>query len=142
VLAKEKSPPVLIALTAAWGAIGPAPQKQLTALAGHPDPAVRAAAVAALAARSDDTSRAAAAARAVDPDPRVRVAAVPAVRDPAQLVTLAEDSAPEVRSAAVVALAKLRGRRAILVEQTQAVAAAPPASPERVSLALGWFLAR
>jgi TonB family protein len=142
VLAREKSPPVLIALTAAWGAIGPAPQKQLTTLAGHPDPAVRAAAVAALAARSDDTSRAAAAARAVDPDPRVRVAAVPAVRDPAQLVTLAEDSAPEVRSAAVVALAKLRGRRAILVEQTQAVAAAPPASPERVSLALGWFLAR
>jgi TonB family protein len=142
VLAKERSLPVLVALTAAWGPIGPTPHRQLLTLAGHPDPGVRAAAVEALAARSDDTSRAAAAARAVDPDPRVRVVAVAAVRDPAQLATLAEDSAPEVRSAAVVALAKLRGRRTILVEQTQAVAAAPAASPERVSLALGWFLAR
>jgi TonB family protein len=142
VLAREKSPPVLIALTVAWGGIGPAPHKQLLTLAGHPEPAVRAAAVAALAARSDDASRAAAAARAVDPEARVRVAAVPAVRDAAQLATLAEDGTPEVRAAAVVAAAKLRGRRAILVEQAQAVAAAPPASPERVALALGWFLAR
>ena len=142
VLTREQSPPVLIALAEAWGGMPGPPSKQLLTLAGHAEPSVRAAAVAALAARKDDASRAAAAARAVDPEPRVRVAAVPAVRNEAQLETLVADDNPVVRAAAQVALAQQRGRKAILVEQSKALAAAPPASPERVSLALGWILAR
>jgi hypothetical protein len=67
---------------------------------------------------------------------------VAAVRDPAQLQALIADETPVVRAAAQVALARQRGRRAIVVEHSRALAAAPAASPERVSLALGWLQAR
>jgi len=142
VLGREKSPPVLAALAEAWQVMTGPPSKQLFELAGHPDPAVRAAAIASLARRTDAPSRTAAVAGAVDPEPRVRLAAIPAIRDAGQLATLAGDDVPEVRAAAQIAIARQKGRKAIRVEQLQALAAAPPASAERIVLARAWFAAK
>jgi hypothetical protein len=53
----------------------------------------------------------------------------------------ASDDSPVVRSEALVALAGRRGRAAAEAELLERLAAAPPASEERVRAALAWLLA-
>jgi hypothetical protein len=109
------------------------------------DADVRAAAwtsLVALAAAPPD--RADLAAHAVrDAAPSVRLAALPALDDDAALVRLATtDDASEVRTAATIQLAGRRGRAASESILLDRLAVAPPASAERVRVALAWLLAR
>jgi len=109
------------------------------------DADVRAAAwgaLVALAAAPPD--RAQLAARAVrDAAPSVRLAALPAVDDDAALARLAtSDDSPDVRTAATVQLAGRRGRAASEQALLERLAGAPPASADRVRVALAWLLAR
>jgi hypothetical protein len=116
----------------------------LRVLVDDRNPDVRAAAwgaLVALAAAPPD--RAELALRAVhDAAPQVRLAAIPALDDDAALARLAtSDDAPDVRTAATVDLAGRRGRAASEPALLDRLAAAPPASAERVRVALAWLLA-
>lgn len=110
----------------------------------HPD--VRAAAwrsLAVIAPKAKVGSLDELAARALaDPAALVREAAIALVADEDRLVRATTDANADVRTAAFVRLAMLRGRagsEALLVER---FAAAPPGSAERVRTALAWLLAR
>lgn len=142
---KEKNPRVLAAyaegLAVAPASAGKAPKK-LVALAGSTDVTVRAAAVRALAARSEAASKKLAAEMVVDPELEVRLAAIAAVDDAATLESLAEDSTPEVAAAAQVRRLAVLGRSASLREVVAAIAAAPAESPTRVRVAGAWLRAR
>ena len=78
-----------------------------------------------------------------DAAPQVRLAAVAALDDDEVLARLAaSDDSPEVRTAATIQVAGRRGRAAIQSEFLGRLAAAPPASGDRVRIALAWLLAR
>jgi HEAT repeat protein/TonB-like protein len=116
----------------------------LRALLDDRDPDVRAAAWSSLAALPADAvaDRDRLAQRAAeDSAPQVRVAALPALADDDSLARLAGDDAPEVRTAALVRIATRRGRAAMESQLLDRLAAAPPASAERVRIALAWLLA-
>ncbi len=129
------------------GATVPQAEADLRALVDDRDPDVRAAAWGVLA--SDTPARAPAdraklAAHAVtDPAAQVRRAALAAVDDDDVLAHLAaSDDAPDVRTEAIVLLAGRRGRTAIGPVLLDRLAAAPPASSDRVRIAVAWLLAR
>ena len=78
-----------------------------------------------------------------DAAPQVRLAALGALDNDDALARLATtDDSPDVRTAATVQLAGRRGRAASEQRLLQRLAAAPPASAERVRVALAWLLAR
>jgi TonB family protein len=112
---------------------------ELRTLADDRDADVRAAAWHSLAALHAPPD---AAAGLADPAPQVRLAAVGASHDDVTLRRLAaSDDAPEVRTAALVRLTQQLGRTGmadILLEQ---LAAAQPASADRVRIAHAWLLA-
>ncbi len=115
-----------------------ASESELRTLAADRDADVRAAAIAALGDRARDL-----AARAMDDDaPQVRMAALDALADPDVLATLVTDASPEVATAALVKLAAQRGREAVTPRFLATLAAAPASSLERVRYALAWLLAR
>ena len=142
---KDKSPLVQAAyaegLAVMPGNAGKPPRK-LTELAGSSDVAVRAAAVRALAARSEPGARQLAAEMVVDPELEVRLAALAAVDDAAALEALAEDATPEVAATAEVRRLIVLGRAATLREVAAGIAAAPAESAPRVRLAGAWLRAR
>jgi TonB family protein len=77
-----------------------------------------------------------------DVAPEVRLAAVGLASDDAMLRRLADaDDAPEVRTAALVELARRAGRGAMSGSLLDAFAAARPASADRVRIARAWLLA-
>jgi TonB family protein len=108
------------------------------------DPDVRAAAWSAFAPHAKSARKHQLAAHAAaDSAPQVRRAALPAIDDDTVLMQLAtRDESPEVRTAALVELADRRGRAAIADTLLDRLAAATPASGERVRTALAWLLAR
>jgi hypothetical protein len=57
------------------------------------------------------------------------------------LARLAGDDSPEVATAALVRLTALRGRTVATPDLLARLAEAPPASLERVRIALAWLLA-
>lgn len=117
----------------------------LAALADDRDAEVRAAAWLAIArAAQPPFDRAALAARAIaDPAAAVRLAAAGVLADGEPLVRLAAaDDSPDVRTAALVRIAALRGRAVVTDDLLDRVARAMPASGERVRAALAWLLAR
>lgn len=112
----------------------------LRTLAADRDADVRAAAWHALAALHDPPD---AAAGLADPAPQVRLAAVAASHDEVALRRLAaSDEAPGVRTAALGRLAQQVGRAAIAEALLEQLAAARPASADRVGIARAWLLAR
>ncbi len=120
-------------------------EADLRVLIDDRDPDVRAAAWSSLthlaAAPAD---RPALALHAVhDAAPQVRLAALAALDDDEVLARLAaSDDSPDVRTAAMVQLAGRRGRAAVQRDFLGRLAAAPPASGDRVRIALAWLLAR
>jgi hypothetical protein len=115
----------------------PARALALRALAADRDADVRAAAWRSLAEVGATDADAAAG----DVSAQVRAAVVAALGDGAALAKLADDDAPEVRTAALIRIAQLRGRAASEPELLARLAVAPPASAERVRIALAWLLA-
>ncbi len=137
-LLRDRSPLVRAAAARAWAPLDGAAAALAPAIADD-DPAVRAAAIATLAARPDG---AAAVLIAVgDRDPRVRAAAAAGLVDDAALARLAGDDDPAVRSVAVGRAAARVGRERAQAGLAAALAAAPPASLERVRLARAWLMA-
>jgi hypothetical protein len=67
---------------------------------------------------------------------------VPAIATPDGLAGLITDDDPSVRTAALDRDARLRGRAGALAARATALAAAPPASLDRVRIARSWLLAR
>lgn len=136
---------VRVACAQAIGVAGPAAhESELRALVADRDPDVRAAAWTVLAAMSSPPSERAklAAAAAGDPAPQVRLAAIAAIEDDTLLDHLATvDDARDVRTEALVELARRRGRAAIADVLLERFAAAAPGSGERVRTALAWLLA-
>jgi hypothetical protein len=119
-------------------------EAELRTLIADRDPDVRAAAWAVLATTpSPPSDRAKLAARAAaDPAPQVRLAAIAAIEDDTVLGRLAKaDDARDVRTAALVQLARKQGRVAIGDLLLERLAAAAPGSGERVRTALAWLLA-
>jgi TonB-like protein len=115
-----------------------APESELRTLAADKDADVRAAAIAELGDRAPDvTTRAAA-----DPAPQVRRAAATVVADTDALAQLATDDSPDVAAAALVRIAAHRGRAALVTPLLNRLVQTPPASHERVRIALAWLLAR
>jgi TonB family protein len=137
----DDAPIVRAAYASALAAI-PARAAALHALAGDRDADVRAAAWRALVAQpagavaESDAEKAAS-----DASSQVRLAIVPALADDATLQRLAGDDSPELRSAALVRLVQHRGRATSEPELLARLAAAPPASADRVRIALAWLLA-
>ncbi|HEY0479737.1 MAG TPA: HEAT repeat domain-containing protein [Kofleriaceae bacterium] len=129
--ADDPAPEVRAAFAAA------ASEPDLVALLADRTPEVRAAALTALG----DRAGAAALRAAVDPSAQVRGAAVALIADPDALARLAGDDSPEVAIAALVRLTALRGRSAQTAPLLDRLAEAPPASAERVRIALAWLLA-
>ncbi len=119
-------------------AIASAGESDLRALAGDPDPDVRAAAIAALADKAPELLERA----ATDVAPQVRRAAVPAIAEDELLARLAQDVAPDVATEAQVRRVQRQGRAAMTTTLLAQLAAAPPAGAERVRIALSWLLAR
>ena len=120
-------------------------EADLRVLIDDRDADVRAAAWASLAAlAAAPADRADLATHAVhDTAPQVRLAALPALDDDDALVRLAtSDDSTDVRTAATIQLAGRRGRAASEPQLLERLAAAPPASAERVRVALAWLLAR
>lgn len=120
-------------------------ETDLRTLIDDRDADVRAAAWASLvalaAAPPDRTDLAAHAVH--DTAPQVRLAALPALDVDDELVHLAtSDDSPDVRTAATIQLAGRRGRAASEPVLLERLAVAPPASAERVRVALAWLLAR
>ncbi|HEY5926343.1 MAG TPA: HEAT repeat domain-containing protein [Kofleriaceae bacterium] len=119
--------------------------RELRALIEDRDPDVRAAAWTGFAAlaqgrpgRGDAATRAAA-----DPAPQVRLAALPAIENDEILERLARlDDTRDVRTAALVELARRRGRAAAADGLLERLADATPGSAERVRTALAWLVAR
>jgi len=112
------------------------------ALASDSDPAVRAAAWHALAVAPLATVDPAAIARAVvDPSADVRKAAIALATEPQLDKLVASDESPDVRTEALIQLVHVRGRVAMEKDLLERIAAAPPASVERVRAALAWLLA-
>lgn len=142
---KDKNPAVLAAyaegLAVMPGNAGKPPRK-LVDLAGHTDVAVRAAAVRALAARSEAEAKKLAAGMVVDPELPVRLAAIPAIDDVATLESLSTDPTAEVAAAAQVRRVVVLGRASSLREVVAAIAAAPAESADRVRVAGAWLRAR
>ncbi len=119
-------------------AIASASEAELRTLAGDPDPDVRAAAITALSDKAPELIQRAAA----DVAPQVRRAAIASLTDDELLGRLAADVAPDVATAALVQRAQRQGRAATIQPLLTQLAAAPPASAERVRIALSWLLAR
>ncbi|HEX4450788.1 MAG TPA: hypothetical protein VH143_07970 [Kofleriaceae bacterium] len=117
----------------------PARATALHALAADRDADVRAAAWRALAESHAGATDAEVA--AADTSAQVRAAVVASLGDGAALANLADDDAPEVRTAALIRIAQLRGRAASEPDLLMRLAVAPPASAERVRIALAWLLA-
>jgi hypothetical protein len=118
-------------------AIASATEAELRTMTNDPDPDVRAAAVAMLADRSPELLARA----ATDVAPQVRLAAIGALADDDILARLATDGSPEVATEALVALTRLRGRAAMTAPLLTQLAAGPAGSAERVRIALAWLLA-
>ncbi|NVB80046.1 MAG: hypothetical protein HOV81_16755, partial [Kofleriaceae bacterium] len=122
-----------------------AARTDLTELVDDRDPDVRAAAWRALAGNPEAGKGVAELAmRALsDPAASVRTAALATATDDAAILRAAtSDDDADVRTAAVVRLAALRGREASEELLVQRFAAATPGSAERVRTALAWLLAR
>jgi TonB family protein len=114
---------------------------KLRALADDRDVDVRATAWGALAAVAPP-DRAMVARGAADPASQVRAAAVAILDDETTLDHLAaSDDAPEVRTAALVRLAHLRGRDRSTPQLLERLASAAPHSADRARVALAWLLA-
>jgi TonB family protein len=142
---KDKNPQVQAAYAeglAVMPGTGGKPPKKLTELAGSTDIGVRAAAVRALAARSEAESKKLAAAMVVDPELEVRLAAIAAIDDVATLEALRGDATPEVAAAAEVRRLVVLGRGASLREVVAAIAEAPAEGATRVRVAGAWLRAR
>ncbi len=135
---RDKSPAVLASLAEAWVVIG-LPDKTV-ALLGHEAPAVRLAAATALAA-GDAAAQQKLATRA-NLDPVLRVRAISVTTDRGALEAGSTDPDADVRAAAATRLIVVRGRSETLGAVMTAIAAAPPASAERVRLAGAWLAAR
>ncbi|HEY5952161.1 MAG TPA: hypothetical protein VIV40_41975, partial [Kofleriaceae bacterium] len=74
---------------------------------------------------------------------QVRLAALPAIADEQRLLELSNrDESPDVRTRALVQLARIRTRHAIADSLLERLAAGAPGSGERVRTALAWLLAR
>ncbi|HEY4058561.1 MAG TPA: hypothetical protein VGM39_18235, partial [Kofleriaceae bacterium] len=123
------------------------PGNTLRTLIDDPDPVVRAAAFTAWAQYTlfdpdDQSARTELAARlADDTAANVRLAAIPEITDDAILIKLAAGDTNDAASAALIRLAQLRGRAASTRDLMTALAKAPPASADRVRIALAWLLA-
>jgi TonB family protein len=141
ILAREDSAPVLAALAEGLAAVpGAQASGRLVALLDHDEVGVRRAAARALSGRGGDDA-AAVAARVGDADPGVRRVAITALRDPEALGRLLDAGSPGEAGAALEALARLRGRPAVLAEVMRRLASAPEASARRAWLAAGWLAA-
>lgn len=140
----ETSLPVLTALAAGLGRVpGADALARAKTLAAHENAGVRAAAIGALATRSEAEAKALAADAAGDPEARVRLAAVAALnKDDARLASLMGDDSPEVRAAAVARAVAHSGRAPALVDSAESVAKAPARSAERALLAAAWLAAK
>ncbi|HEX5061700.1 MAG TPA: HEAT repeat domain-containing protein [Kofleriaceae bacterium] len=115
----------------------------LVTLADDRDPDVRAAAWTVLAAGSSAQTANLAKHAAKDSAAQVRLAALPAARDEDLLLELANrDDSTDVRTAALVQLARIRTRHAIADLLLARLADAAPGSAERVRTALAWLQAR
>lgn len=138
VVSRDRSPVVLASLAEAWVRTGGA--ARAVALLDHEDAAVRLAAAGALAT-ADDAARAALAARP-ELAPPLRVLALGVTTDRAAVEAASTDPDPAVRAAATHRMVALRGRAETLADVATQLAAAPPASAERVRLAAAWLAAR
>lgn len=122
-------------------AVALADPAHLAAAAEDPRAEVRAAYWHALALRGGDPGDVHAGLR--DAASEVRLAAIALATDDALLGQLAAaDDAPEVRTAALVQLAHHAGRAAVTPSLLDGLAAARPASADRVRIARAWLLAR
>ena len=122
-------------------AVALADPTHLAAAAEDPRAEVRAAYWHALALRGGDPGDVRAGLR--DAASEVRLAAIALATDDALLGQLAAaDDAPEVRTAALVQLAHHAGRAAVTPSLLDGLAAARPASADRVRIARAWLLAR
>jgi hypothetical protein len=77
-----------------------------------------------------------------DPAAQVRRAALPTFDNEVLAHLAASDDSPDVRTDALVLLAQRRGRAEMTRPLLERLAAAPPASAERVRVALAWLLAK
>jgi len=117
----------------------------LVTLADDRDPDVRAAAWTVLATSPSEVATLASLAKhaAKDSAAQVRLVALLAVRDEDLLLELANrDDSPDVRTAALVQLARIRTRHVIADLLLARLAEAAPGSAERVRTALAWLQAR
>ncbi|HEY3806887.1 MAG TPA: TonB C-terminal domain-containing protein [Kofleriaceae bacterium] len=138
---EDDAPIVRAAYATALAAI-PARAAALHTLAGDRDPDVRAAAWRALASLpAGAVAESDAELAAADAALQVRLASVPALADDATLQRLEGDASPELRTAALVRLVQHRGRATSEPELLERLAVAPPASADRVRIALAWLLA-
>lgn len=141
-VASDSSADVLAALAEAWSSLPKPPADKLRKLVASSEPAVRAAAVAALVRLGDRASLDDAALRAGDVAESVRLAAVPAVTAESVLRELARDSSPAVRAAADERLVSVLGRTATMAERLDGVAKADAGSLDRARMAASWLLAK
>jgi hypothetical protein len=120
----------------------PSPQQatDLRALLEDRDPDVRAAAWAREAVLVLDPEHDARATG--DPAAQVRRAALPTFDNDVLAHLAASDDSPDVRTDALVLLAQRKGRAEMTRPLLERLAAAPPASAERVRVALAWLLAK
>ncbi len=141
-VAADPAPGVRAALATALGTSSArGADAWLRALAADRDADVRAAAFAAFVVRGGVPAELATGVPG-DPSWRVRRAAAPGIANAAILAQLVDDPDPLVASDALVRSAAQLGAAAALVPALDRIAAAPPASAERVRAALAWLLAR
>ncbi len=101
---------------------GAAAYKRLVSLAKHPDAAVRRAAAASLAQRTEPGAKQLVAAMTADTDPAIRVMAS-RVADKDALLSLTRDTSEQVRFSARSALVRRAGQRASLAQMCREIAA-------------------
>jgi hypothetical protein len=156
-LSKDRAPAVRAAYARALAIVGGA-SEVLTILLADPDPDVRTSAWRAFVATKSAPSatwRAQLATASRDPAPGVRAIAASRLDDLDALDHLAnddddgmvrtranDDDDGMVRTRALVRAATIRGRAASEFGLLEKIAAAPPASADRVRVALAWHLAR
>ncbi len=129
---------------AAYASLRSAPDGALLILIDDRDPGVRAAAWTTLSERTAFPERGTLAAVALaDPAAHVRLAALPSVESPDTLRRLAaSDDSPELRTAAIVELARRVGRLRVADIALERFATASGIGAEHVGLALAWLIAR